>query len=214
MSISDIFGAAAGLAGGGSAVGGLGAAAGLASGVGALGVGLEAFGAIEKYEGAQKQAAAQNAIIGDEEKQDNVRRQAMEVSARRQQMEVFRNSQRARALALNNATSEGAQFGSGLQGGYGQVAGQSGVNMLGINQNLQAGNQMFDLSKMINDQKINITGAQSQQNAGSGLMSLGGAALTSMGPIKSLSGNLFGSVGSGGGMGASGSFGGGLGLGG
>jgi len=40
--------------------------------------------------------------------------------------------QRARSLALSTATNQGAQFGTGLQGGYGQISGESGTNMLGI----------------------------------------------------------------------------------
>lgn len=178
--LDDLIGAAGSL-------GGMSALAGPAAPiVGAVGLGLSVFGAIEKYQGAQKQTAAQIQEVKDEQQQDKVRQQAMEVQARRQQMEAFRNQQRARALALNNATSEGAQFGSGLQGGYGQISGQTNTNLLGISQNLQSGNQMFALNQDISNQKIAYAQAGGQINTGSGLSTLGGAMLSSMGTLKTL----------------------------
>lgn len=180
--------------------------------VGGIGLGLELFGGIEKQEGAQKQTAAQIAEITDEEKQDSLRRTAMEVSGRRQQMQVLRNAQQAKSLALQNATNEGAQFGSGLQGGYSQIAGQSGNNLLGINQNLQSGEQMFDLNAMISQQKINYAQAGGQINMGTGISSLGSGLMSSMGALKTL--GVSGGVGSaGGGIGGGLSSGGGFGLG-
>jgi hypothetical protein len=75
----------------------------------------------------------------------------MEVDARRQQLEIIRNQQRGRALGLTTATAQGAQRGSGLQGGYGQISGQTGVNLLGVQQNLQAGRNIFDANSNITD---------------------------------------------------------------
>src|SRR5882672_3742875 len=142
---------------------GMGAATGnpiaIASGV--LGLGMSIFGGVKQSQAAQQMAAAKQQIAGLETQQDTVRRSAMELSAKRQQMEVLRNAQRARSLALNNATSQGAQFGSGLQGGYGQVQGAASWNNLGITQNLDLGEQMFSLNQHINEQKMNIAGAES-----------------------------------------------------
>lgn len=202
--LDDITGALGGLRG-------LSSLAGAAAGpVGAVGLGLSIFGGIEKYEGAQKQTAAQVSEINLEEQQDQVRKQAMEVSSRRQQMEVLRNAQRASSLARANATASGSQFGSGLQGGLGQIAGASGVNMLGINQNLQSGEQMFGLNALLDQQKIAYAQAGGQINTGSGLSSLGGSLMSSMGTLKTLGVSSGpGSVG----IGVSGGVGGGLGLG-
>jgi hypothetical protein len=94
-----------------------------------------------------------NQIVAHEQGLEGQRRQAMETEGRRKQLEVIRNQQRYRAIALTNATAQGAGRGSGLQGGYGQIAGQSGVNMLGIQQNLQIGRNMFDLNALITGQK-------------------------------------------------------------
>lgn len=163
-------------------------------GIAAFGFATSAFGMFGQSSAAKASAQASKNIAGLEIQQDAVRRQAMEVSGRRQQMEVLRNQQRARSLSLNNATSQGAQFGSGLQGGYGQVSGQSGVNLLGINQGLMAGRQMFDLNAQVDQQKMNIADAQSQMATSSGIYALGKAIGGSAGPL----GNIFAGFGGGG----------------
>lgn len=139
-----------------------------------IGLGISLFGTSQQVAGAKKQSAASQQIVQYEMQQDSVRRQAMEISARRQTMEVFRNTQRARSLALQNATNQGAQFGSGLQGGFGQISGQSGTNLVNINQNLEQGEQMFDLNAKISGQKIAYAAAGGQISQGSGLTALGG----------------------------------------
>lgn len=82
------------------------------------------------------------------------KQKAMELDARRQQLEVIRNQQRGRALALTTATSQGASRGSGLQGGYGQISGQTGVNLLGIQQNLDIGRNIFGINQGISDSRV------------------------------------------------------------
>lgn len=177
---------------------GLGAATGnpLAIASGVLGIGMSIAGGFGQADAAKKTAAAQQQIAGLEQKQDAARRQAMELSAKRQQMEVLRNAQRARSLALNNATSQGAQFGSGLQGGYGQIQGAAAWNNLGITQNLNLGEQMFDLNSQINEQKQNISGYASSSATYGGIGKLGSTLTGSFGPIKNLSTQLGGSGGS------------------
>jgi len=90
-------------------------------------------------------------IVSQQRDIEATKRQAMEVDARRQQLEIIRNQQRGRALGLTTATSQGASKGSGLQGGYGQISGQTGVNLLGVQQNLQAGRAIFDANSNISD---------------------------------------------------------------
>lgn len=149
---------------------------GMAAAVG--GIGLSIFGAMEKADMAKKQADLQSQMTQTEMQQEGVRQQAMRVNARRQQMEVLRNAQRARSLALNNATSQGAQFGSGLQGGYGQVAGAANWNNSGIESSLNFGEQMFSLNQTMSQQKMQmaqLTGqsatAQAYTQLGSTLVS-------------------------------------------
>lgn len=173
---------------------GLSALGAVAPGLGIIGAGLSLFGGIERAnasrEAASQQAYGQVQLLGIEGKQEQLRSSAMEIGARRQQMEVFRNQQRARALALNNATSEGAQFGSGLQGGYGQISGQTGVNSLGISSALQTGEQMFGLNAGLTAQRTSLAmqGASAASSAaeGAGFQTLGGAMVSGMGTINSL----------------------------
>lgn len=171
---------------------------------GIAGLGLSIAGGVDKVNIAGQQAAAsstfadqtlasQTAQAGLEQQQEGVRRQAMEVSARRQNMEVLRNAQRARAMGLNSATNQGAQLGSGLQGGYGQIAGQSGVNALGINQNLQSGEEMFGLNNQISQQKL--LQAQAQNTYAKTSASLGTQSATASG-ISALGSGLLGASGS------------------
>lgn len=89
--------------------------------------------------------------------------QAMEIDARRQQLEVIRNQQRNRALALATGVGQagqGAISGSALQGAYGQASGQSGVNLLGIQQNLQIGRNIYGLNQTISGNQIAMNDLQ------------------------------------------------------
>lgn len=99
-------------------------------------------------------------ITGFESNIEGMREKAMNLDARRRQMEIIRNQQRYRALALTNATAQGAQFGSGIQGGYGQISGQTGVNLLGVQQNLGIGQDIFALNRQITGQKQDYANLQ------------------------------------------------------
>jgi hypothetical protein len=92
-------------------------------------------------------------IIDTQFQMEAERQKAMELDAKRQQREIIRNQQRARSIALASATAQGARFGSGLQGGYGQISGQSNVNALGIQQNLDIGRNMFNLNSQLANQR-------------------------------------------------------------
>lgn len=168
----------------------IGAAAGI------VGLGLSIFGGTQKAKASAEIAGAQQQIAGIEMQQDEVRRQSMRISARRQQMEVLRNAQRGRSLALQNATTQGGQFGSGLQGGYGQVEGATNWNLAGIQGSLQSGEHMFDLNRLIGGQKQRIAAAGGQAATASGISSIGSALLGSVGGLgKIQGGNTQGNVG-------------------
>lgn len=160
----------------------------IASGV--LGIGMSILGGSQATEAAKHKAEAQRQIAGFEMQQDEVRRKAMELSAHRQQIEVLRNAQRARSLALNNATSQGAQLGSGLQGGFGQIAGAANWNNTGIQQNLSFGEQMFNLNRSISQQKMNIGDFESSAATAAGISKIGSSLTSSFGPIKNVSETL------------------------
>lgn len=120
-------------------------------------------------------AASRNiqlSTIAQEQAVQESNRQAMELGARRQSLEIIRQQQRGRALAL---TANVAQGGSGavngssaLQGAYGQIGGQTGVNMLGVSQNLQIGRDIFTANQNISNNRIdsaNLEYLYAQQQA-------------------------------------------------
>lgn len=154
-----------------------------------LGLGMSLVGTFMGMGAASKANRAQQAEIRSEQGIEGQKQQAMELDANRRQMEVVRNNQRARAMGLEAATNQGAQMGSGLQGAYGQIRGQSGVNSLGISQNLEIGRNIFGLNSEISQDKIQIAQAQQESSFAGGLSSLGGSIF---GASKSLSNLGFG----------------------
>ena len=98
---------------------------------------------VMQMKAAKEQSEAQKAEIAAQQRAEEARKRQMELDAARRSKEVVRQQQRARSAAVTNATAQGAQFGSGLPGGYGQIGGQTGFNLLGIGQNLQIGRDIF-----------------------------------------------------------------------
>lgn len=154
----------------------------------AVGVGLAAGGAYMSYQAAQKAGDANQGIAQQEMLADKQREKQMELDARRKMLETVRTAQRTRSLALSTATSQNAQLGTGLLGGYGQISGQTGNDYLGISQNLEIGHNIFDINAQINMYKMQLAQASTQAALGSGLTSLGGAFLSA----GTSAGNLFG----------------------
>lgn len=178
---------------------GAGAASGAAAGtmimpgwgtaIGAVvGAGLSIYGASKQQESSKAYNEAQKKQIELEQKVEAQKRQAMELDARRKSLENIRQIQRMRALALTNATSQGAAQGSGLQGGYGQISGQGGWNALGINQNLQIGENIFDINAQISQQKIAMANAGMLQQQGAAFSSAGSSVMGAAGTLGKLTG--------------------------
>ena len=157
----------------------MGASGAMASPFGAVGMGLglasTIFGGVTAMQGAQKQYGISQQMVATEQQAEAQRKQMMELNARRQSMEVVRNQQRARSLALSNSTSQGAQFGSGVQGGYGQISGQSGTGLLGINQQLGAGENLFAINSQLMGLRQQYAAAGSQTYTGTAMAGMGQA---------------------------------------
>lgn len=115
---------------------------------------INAQASASTYEASARSSAINQQVIGFQQGIEGKRRTAMELTARRDQMEQFRQAQRARSTSLVAATGAGAQFGSGYQGAKAQISGQSGVNLTGIRQNLQLGRDIFGLNANISQQQI------------------------------------------------------------
>lgn len=126
-----------------------------------VGLAIGAAGAGVQYSASQKQAAAM-------EKGEELRKKQMNLDAQRRTRQVIREGLIARSQALTNATAQGAEAGSGLQGGYAGIQSNTLYNASGIEQNRQIGSQIFDANKQ-------YAQAGSQMALGQGISSLGGA---------------------------------------
>ncbi len=151
-------------------------------GLGLAGLGLSLFGGVKQADVAKQTAQVSMGIAADEQQVQVQKQQQMELEANRAQLQNFRNVQQAQARSLAGATSQGAQFGSGLQGGLASAADQGGVNALGINQNLEIGRNIFGIDTDISGKRIQLAQLGGQAATDQGLQSLGGALLKA-GPI-------------------------------
>jgi hypothetical protein len=155
-----------------------------------VGVGLTAYGMYEQTQAAQTNYAAQQQATAAEQRNEAVRRRAMEFDAKRRQLEAIRNMQRARSVALANATNQGAGQGSGLQGGFGQISGQTGDVIEGIRGNLAFGRETFGNNIDLSNARLAMAAAGTQASFGAGLSSLGGSIISSLPAISGLSGGF------------------------
>ena len=138
-----------------------------------LGLGVSIFGDIEAM-GAQKNIAGISMQeAGVEEKQNQVRRQAMEMSAHKQMLKQVRDTQKARSQALTTEQAQGAQFGSGAGGAAGSISGAGSTNIAGISQGLQFGEQEFNLTDQLDSLKMSMAKAQGQLATDQGIAAIG-----------------------------------------
>ncbi len=159
-----------------------------------IGLGMKLFGSSGSAEASRQISEASGRIAGFEQKENAQRKQQMILTSQRQQLQNVRNTQMARSMALTSSTSQGAQTGSGLQGGFGQIQGQSDVNIVSNAQNLQIGKNIFALDDQISEQKKLIAQYQGNLATSQGLSAMGGDIMGASGQIGRLSG-FFGSSG-------------------
>lgn len=95
-----------------------------------------AIGAVIGAVGQMRQAKAA-------EKAEKAREKQMNLDVQRKRREALRQAAAARAVALNTASAQGAQFGSALPGAYGQIGGDTARNVVSLNQDQQLGKQVF-----------------------------------------------------------------------
>lgn len=135
------------------------------------------FGSNDAKELAEQQNKIMSKIAANSKQENDIRKEAATNDYMTSMRQSIRASQVARATALSNATSQGASYGSGLQGGYGQILGTAGETQAGLTGDYNAGQQIFDLDNKNADlqTQYNKLGGQIQlaNNQGSGLLSLG-----------------------------------------
>lgn len=150
------------------------------------GIALQAIGMSKTNTAAKGYNAEEVKQIRQQQQVEGQRRQLMELDSQRKSLENIRNVQRSRSLALTNSTSQGAQFGSGLQGGYGQISSQGNYNAEGISQNLQIGRNMFDLNAQISESKIAQANYSMDLQSAQGYSSLGKSLMGAASPFARL----------------------------
>lgn len=128
---------------------------------------------------------AQKDQLKAQDKAEDARKKAQNLDALRRQRAAVREMQMQRSVALSNATAQGAEAGSGLQGAMAGIAGQGTTNIVGIEQQRQLGNQVFSANRQANR-------AASFGATGEGLVSLGGSLVRNAGTISSIGTSAFG----------------------
>lgn len=143
-------------------------------GIAAIGLALSAFGTIAQVVGQSKMASAQK-------KAESARQQQLQLDTSRRNRETVRQGIQARSAALFAAASQGAEGGSGLQGGQAQVTGQQNRDLLANNQNEGLGNTIFSANR-------DYYSASSIQGFGVGLSSIGGTLMSNAGLFNRVGG--------------------------
>jgi hypothetical protein len=149
----------------------LGAALG-ATGLATAGLGVAAAGAATTYTGQRRQADASR-------RAEQIRERAMKVEADRARRDALRTSMRERGIANAAATNQGADAGSGVQGGFSQIQSNAGYRVGAINTNEFFGEQLF---------RANDAFARGGQTAaiGTGLSRVGSALFTNSGKLGAM----------------------------
>lgn len=152
---------------------------------------MQIFGGMGQSKVAGQQAAVSEDIATQQEGINQQKQMQMTLEANRSQLENVRNAQRARATATASATSQGAQFGSGLQGGIAGVTDQEKTNSLNINQNFGIGSAINSLNDNISQDNIKMAQLGGQSATDAGIASLGGALVKSSPMLGALGQNAF-----------------------
>jgi len=105
----------------------------------------------------QLQIETQKSVIAQQAQADELRNQASILDATRKRRDVIRQGIVANATSLTNATNQGAAGpgSTALAQSANDISGQSGVNLTGINQNLELGQKLFAINKNISSIYLN-----------------------------------------------------------
>jgi len=147
------------------------------------GLAVAAGGAAISYSAAKSQSQANQSAIAAQQEAERQRQLQMNLDAARRKREIIRQSIAARSQALAVTTAQGAAGagGSSLAGAYGSIAGRTGANWLGVDQNQQIGNAIFSAHQDQLGAYQRAAAAGSMVALGQGLGSLGGAMVNNAG---------------------------------
>lgn len=158
----------------------------------AVGLGMQIYGGLSGASVSSQEAKVSQDEAAQEQNINNAKQQAMELQSRRTNVQSMRNAQVAQATATASATSQGAQFGSGLQGGLSQIQAQTYFNMQGVNDATQTGRQINTYNQAISSDKEQMAALGGQAATDQAWSSLGGAMMKS-GPMIGQMAKGFGS---------------------
>ena len=150
----------------------------ISAGLSVIGFGMSIFGNNNAAADAARAADLSKQKVRVEQQNENARHEAMLLANRRTQLEIIRNNQRARAMAITTATSQGASTGSGLQGGLGQISGVTSSNLLNNSQAFEFGNRLYENNKITSELNMQLADVQSSQSRNQGMASLGGSLMS------------------------------------
>lgn len=148
------------------------------------GVATSVMGGQAAAQASAQQAKISGQISGLDMQVNAQKQQQATLTYQRQQMQTIRNTQLARSMALTSATSQGAQFGSGLSGGLAQIGGQANTDQLNLNQNYQIGQNVFGLDNQIDQLKMQMASVGGQMATDQGIMGIGQGITQSAGAIS------------------------------
>ncbi len=161
--------------------------------LGIAGLGLSLFGGASQAANAKEQAQVSGQIAQDEQKVQAQKQQQVQLEAQRSSLQNFRNIQQAQDQGLSTATSQGAQFGSGLAGGQAAATNEGFQNALGINQGLEISKNIFGIDTDISSKRVQLAQLGGEAATDQGIQSLGGSLLKAGPIIGSFGKNLGGS---------------------
>lgn len=159
----------------------------VSAGIGIIGLGIKLFSGFSAMGSAQQAYNIQSNISGLENQVNDQREQQMQLSARRQDLEIYRKTQQLKAQSLSGATAGNAQFSSGAKGGQDEVTSEGAFNAFGVNSNLAIGENIFSLNKQISGQKLALSGVQTSMATDQGIGAIGTSLMGGAGTI----GNIF-----------------------
>lgn len=179
----------------------------ITSAIAIAGVGAQLFGAGGVFgsissesviAGQETQLSQKNTQLQIQENQQ--RRLAMQISARRQQTQDTRTAQMTAARNLSAGVSQtGGTTSSSVQAGQQGATSGGAYNIQGVQQNLSIGEQLFNFQDQMSQNQIAMAGLQGQMNTKQGqaaifggIGSLGGSLAGSAGPLGNILGNFFG----------------------
>lgn len=156
--------------------------------ISAVGLGMSIFGGIGQANTAHQIAQVSQDKAQHDMEVNTLKQQQVRLEASRTQMQNVRNMQRARAMSLSSATNQGAQLGSGLQGGLADVQNQGNFNMLGVRQALQTSDNIYSENQSITQDNAKIAALGGQSATDAGIASIGGALMKAAPGIGSIFG--------------------------